>query len=263
MSKEIEEEFFAPVCFSHFACEGLVEGMGTQDVVSEASDDGEIFRRVVLARAGVVFVEDNIERPMELVFDAPVRADDCCKLGRREHPGEGHVAHGSLAPTVRAGSLGFDAADRLQAGEVRAARQPACRQDRGSAPFDPAVRPLLGLEEGKLARGREAGLGGSEERSVVGLEPQGQKQKLRKIVPAVLIARVANLPKNPNQRRHRASSTRESPYRIYSNQPGNSSYYSYAIPLASAGARPIQLHDVGGAVFIPPLAEQPAGDRTQ
>ncbi len=32
--------------------------------------------------------------------------------------GEGHVAHGSLAPTVRAGSLGFDAADRLQAGEV-------------------------------------------------------------------------------------------------------------------------------------------------
>ena len=104
MSKEFEEEFFAPICTPHFACERLVERVCIQDVVCEASDDGEIFRGVVFAGSGIVFVENHIERPMELVFDAPMGADDCRKLGWREQLGEGDIARGGLVPTRRSTS---------------------------------------------------------------------------------------------------------------------------------------------------------------
>src|SRR3546814_2111623 len=39
MGKEFEEELFVPVGFAHLACHWLVEGMGAQDVLGEASDE--------------------------------------------------------------------------------------------------------------------------------------------------------------------------------------------------------------------------------
>ena len=40
MSKEFEEEFFSPRCEVHFACNGLVVGMSSQDIEGDASQDG-------------------------------------------------------------------------------------------------------------------------------------------------------------------------------------------------------------------------------
>ena len=49
LGKEIEEEFFVPVCPSHFTGHWLVERLGPQDILCEACDDGEILWVVVLA----------------------------------------------------------------------------------------------------------------------------------------------------------------------------------------------------------------------
>jgi hypothetical protein len=70
MSKEFEEEFFLRRGEFHFARERSLIRMRPQDAERHPPDNGEILRRVVLARSGVVLVEDHVERPMEVVFDA-------------------------------------------------------------------------------------------------------------------------------------------------------------------------------------------------
>src|ERR1700682_4146340 len=73
MAQHIEEEGFVPSCALELATQGSFGiGMGAGDVESEATQDGEIGRRVVLATARQVFVEQHIERPMQAVFDAPM-----------------------------------------------------------------------------------------------------------------------------------------------------------------------------------------------
>src|SRR5208283_4588997 len=64
MSKEFEEELFAPSGEFHFSCDGAFVWVGVQDVDSHSSDDGEVLWRVVLARSRVILVEDHVERPM-------------------------------------------------------------------------------------------------------------------------------------------------------------------------------------------------------
>ena len=68
MSKEFVEEFFAPCGELHFAGEGAVVWVGAQDVDGHASDDGEVLRPIILAGSRVVFVEDDIERPVQTCF---------------------------------------------------------------------------------------------------------------------------------------------------------------------------------------------------
>src|SRR5208282_4365280 len=58
MSKEFEEELFAPSGEFHFSCDGAFVWVGVQDVDSHSSDDGEVLWRVVLARSRVILVED-------------------------------------------------------------------------------------------------------------------------------------------------------------------------------------------------------------
>ena len=91
MSKEFEEEVFSPSCSAHFACDGSVSWVRSQDVEGEASDDGEVFGSVVLAGPGIVFVEDHVEGPMELVFYGPMGAHDGGKLARREGFGQSDI----------------------------------------------------------------------------------------------------------------------------------------------------------------------------
>ena len=41
--------------------------MSTRDIEGEATQHGEVGRRIVLAAAGEIFVEQDIERPMQTV----------------------------------------------------------------------------------------------------------------------------------------------------------------------------------------------------
>jgi hypothetical protein len=104
MSKEFEEEVFAPHCAAHFTADGSVCGMHSQDVVGEAADDGEVFRSVILAGACVVLVEYDVENPMQLVLDAPMCAHDLGHFGRRESAMY-RMAIFLLRPSVRSASI--------------------------------------------------------------------------------------------------------------------------------------------------------------
>src|SRR5690348_1989961 len=72
ISKELEEELFLPRGKLHFSGDSPVEGVRSQNVERDAANDGEIFWGVILAGSRVVFVEDNVEFPMEVVLNAPM-----------------------------------------------------------------------------------------------------------------------------------------------------------------------------------------------
>jgi hypothetical protein len=70
MSKEFEEEFFLPSGEFHFSRRRSWIWMGFQDVERHTPNERQV---LWLARPGVIFIEDDIQRPMRLVFDAPMR----------------------------------------------------------------------------------------------------------------------------------------------------------------------------------------------
>ena len=76
MRKKLEEEFTAPSCEFHFSSWRTLVGVGVQDVEGQASDEGEILWRVVLPCPRVVLIEHHIERPMQIVLDAPMLPDE-------------------------------------------------------------------------------------------------------------------------------------------------------------------------------------------
>src|SRR6266436_5013498 len=45
MSKELEEEVFAPHGGAHFSADGFARGVQAQDVLGQSSDDGEVLGR--------------------------------------------------------------------------------------------------------------------------------------------------------------------------------------------------------------------------
>jgi len=57
-----------------FAPDGNFGPCALEDVEGEFSDDGEVFRAVVLAISGPILVEADVEHPMHAVLDAPMGA---------------------------------------------------------------------------------------------------------------------------------------------------------------------------------------------
>src|SRR6186997_2279658 len=68
MSKDFEEEVFAPRSATHFSANRVIGRMHSQDVLGKTADDGEVFRPVVFAGASGVLVEHNVEDPVQLVL---------------------------------------------------------------------------------------------------------------------------------------------------------------------------------------------------
>ena len=146
--------------------------MSSQDIEGDASQDGEVLGSVILARSGAVFVEDDIERPMKLVLDAPMRSHDPQKAPWIEDLREGGVMNLCSGPGV-GGSLGLDPAESDEAGKGR--RGGRNGDDAGPSPLAPPVSAFGLLLERKRAgcvRVGEGLLDTGEERPVVRLEPE-------------------------------------------------------------------------------------------
>src|SRR3546814_8516877 len=77
--------------FPVFGCADEVDG--------EMPDDGHVPGAVPLAEAGLVFLEDGVEDPVEAVFDAPVSAHGACGVFGGEACG-GDVVAGIEAAAV-------------------------------------------------------------------------------------------------------------------------------------------------------------------
>jgi len=75
MSQKAEEVLLCPSCLKSFVTEGDIFGAGSQDIESQTSKDGEICWSVVLAAPDLIFAEQDVELPMQIVFDGPVASD--------------------------------------------------------------------------------------------------------------------------------------------------------------------------------------------
>src|SRR5882762_773716 len=77
VAQQFEEELVVPSCALEFGAQGyLCVGLSAGDVESQAPEDGDIGRSVVLAVSRQIFVEHDVERPMQAVLDGPVFAHD-------------------------------------------------------------------------------------------------------------------------------------------------------------------------------------------
>src|SRR5258707_12910307 len=101
MSKEVEEELLFPSSEVHFSAYRSIIGVCPQDVDRDSAYDGKILWPVILAGPSVVLVEDNVERPMQLIFDGPMRPEHFEHTFGRQAFRQGHVMHplGELAIT--------------------------------------------------------------------------------------------------------------------------------------------------------------------
>src|SRR5512139_3606060 len=114
--------------------------MGARDIEGEAPAHGEILRGVVLSASGLILVEDDIEGPVQGVFDAPMLAHNAQKLGGLVVPGQQEVAFDSLV----AAPLALDPSDRNEAWEVVLFGQVLCRSNDGRADFLAAMSGVAG-----------------------------------------------------------------------------------------------------------------------
>jgi hypothetical protein len=64
MSKELKEEALIPGSELHFAPDGSIIGVRSQDVEGDAAKDSKVLRAVILSGSRVIFVEDYVEWPV-------------------------------------------------------------------------------------------------------------------------------------------------------------------------------------------------------
>ena len=82
MAEEFEEEGIVPSGALEFETQGGGRvGMGSGDIEGKASEYGKVGRAVVLSVAGQILVEDDVEGPVQAIFDAPMSANDAQNLG--------------------------------------------------------------------------------------------------------------------------------------------------------------------------------------
>src|SRR3954468_1235431 len=84
MSKELVEVRPAQPCEVHFASDRSFIWVGTQDIERDATDQREVLWCVVFTCSGCVLVEADVQVPMQLVLDAPMRAHQLEQPLRRQ-----------------------------------------------------------------------------------------------------------------------------------------------------------------------------------
>src|SRR5205823_10538287 len=113
---------------------------------SHTSQDTKIYGSVVLSGSRVIFIEDDIELPVQLIFNRPVGAYDFEHTFGRQPFGQDDVVHRLSQPAIGAAAFGFNAAD---GGEIReGGRVGRPGNDAGAAQFVAVVSGFALLEDG-------------------------------------------------------------------------------------------------------------------
>ena len=81
MAEGGEKEVVIPSGLEHFVADARRTRCGLQGVEGQLTNEGEIFRGMILAAAAGVLVEQNVENPVKVVLDAPVDAHDLEQAG--------------------------------------------------------------------------------------------------------------------------------------------------------------------------------------
>ncbi len=140
MTEDTKQERIVPSGGLDFLPHGHRYWMGTDNVDRQPPKDREVFRGMVFSAAVSIFVEDNVEHPVQLVFDGPVTAHDCQQFLGRDVLGKQVVADERLLGARAMGtSARGDPGHRSNPRKVLRGRQGGIAHDGGSPPFAPIV----------------------------------------------------------------------------------------------------------------------------
>src|SRR5713226_4739644 len=174
MAQKADEKGIVPPCTLDFSAQRRRVGVGAMDVEGEAPHDRQVLRGVVLPGTVAVLVQDDVENPVQLVLDRPMRALDAQQFPGGNVLREQEVPYGRRlgSGAVHASARG-DASHRRDSGEVVFASQAVVADDGGAPLLAPIVRGEFGsFGNAALARAGKAALDGSKQRSLILLERQ-------------------------------------------------------------------------------------------
>src|SRR5437773_12582750 len=167
------EEGIVPPCAFDFAAYGRGARMRAESIECQLAQNGEVLRSVVLAVAGAVLVEDDVEDPVQLVLDTPMGAGDCQHARWRPPSRQQEVSNNWWLLGIADPALQLDTCERFDSREVVLARESCRRHDHRLAPFVAAMaagKRLLYLR--MFCQRLQQYLRVGKQRRLVGLERQ-------------------------------------------------------------------------------------------
>src|SRR5882757_9929771 len=107
VQEHIDEEFVVPGGAFELASQGrLCVGMSASDIEGKSPQNRKICGSVVLSASRLVLVENDIERPVQHVFDAPMLANDAQQFRGLVMLGQKEVTLNGLVASAFAGDPG-------------------------------------------------------------------------------------------------------------------------------------------------------------
>src|SRR6202022_2588993 len=141
VQEHIDEEAVVPGGTFELASQGgLCIGMSASNIEGKSAQDGEVGRSMVFSASRLILVENDVERPVQGIFDAPMFANDAQQFCGGVALGHKEVALDRLVPSTFAG----DPRDGLETRKVVLfGHIPDRSNDRGSGVLA-AVTGVLG-----------------------------------------------------------------------------------------------------------------------
>src|SRR5882672_6057794 len=115
VQEHIDEEAVVPGSAFELASQGgLCVGMSASNIEGESPQNGEVGGSVVFSASRLILVENDVECPVQDVFDAPMLANDAQQFRGRVVLGQKEVALNGLVASTFAG----DPSDGLETRKV-------------------------------------------------------------------------------------------------------------------------------------------------
>src|SRR5258708_28226814 len=169
--EHIDEEAVVPGSAFELASQGgLCVGMSASNIEGKPAQNGEVGGSVVFSASRLILVENDVERPVQEVFDAPMFPNDAQQFCGRVALGQKEVALDGLVASTFAGNPrdGLEARKVVLFGHI-----PDRSNDRGSGFFAAVIGVLGGGLFGLLALcRRDGGLGIAQQARLVVLHRQ-------------------------------------------------------------------------------------------
>ena len=153
MSNEAKELLIFPSGSESFVGEGNLSGIGVQNVEGGAAKYCEVGRAIIFSAPGIIFADEHIEIPVQVIFDGPMPSDMGKNFIGRQEKREGVVALFVVGLAVL-GAPSLDPGNGDKINQSVLACRLLERNDEGAPDLVTAVAVFLRLMEAGFGIGR-------------------------------------------------------------------------------------------------------------